>query len=98
LTYHVGHRVIGTIKGTKGNCHAGHEIGQEIELDAHNSGGLCGFFYHDIFPYIVMLQFGGKFPDDWGGEVIEFECMDRYNAVTIELRRVGPYRSSTDKG
>lgn len=96
MTYHVGHKVIGTIKSIKGNCHAGHEVGQEIELDAHSSGGLCGFFYHDIFPYIVMLQFGGKFPDDWGGEVIEFECMDRYNAVTIELRRVGPYRSSTD--
>ena len=98
MAYHVWHRVIGTIKSIKGYCHAGHKVGDEFELDGHSSGGLCGFFYHDIFPYIVMLHFGGKFPDSWGGEVIKFECMDRANAVTIELKRIGPYRSSSDKG
>ena len=50
---------------------------------------LCGFFYHDIFPCIMMLQFGGGFPEAWGGpESVELECMDRMNAVKIELRRV----------
>ena len=83
----IGYKVIGTIKQVKGECSWGHKVGDRLELSAHSAGGLCGFFYHDVFPYIVMLQFGGKFPDEWGGEVIELDCMDRVNAVTIELHR-----------
>ena len=82
----IGYKVIGTIKQVKGECSWRHKVGDRLELSGYSPGGLCGFFYHDIFPYIVMLQFGGKFPDDWGGEVMEFDCMDKYNAVTIELR------------
>ncbi len=86
----IGYRVVGTIKEVKGSCSAGHRVGDRIELSGHSSGGLCGFFYHDIFPYLIMLQFGGRFPAEWGGDpdVIELECMDRMNAVKIELRRI----------
>lgn len=82
----VGYKVIGTIKKVKGECNAGHKVGDKLELSGYTCDGLCGFFYHDIFPYIIMLQFGGKYPDDWGGDVLELECMDRANVVTIELR------------
>jgi hypothetical protein len=35
-----------------------------------------------------MLQFGGGFPVEWGGlDKVQLECMDRTNAVTIELQR-----------
>jgi uncharacterized repeat protein (TIGR04076 family) len=45
--------------------------------------------YHDIFPYIILLQFGGGFPLDWGNpDLVELECMDRANAVKIELKRI----------
>ena len=85
----IGYRVIGTIKAVKGSCSAGHKAGDQLELSGHNAGGLCGFFYHDVFPYLVMLQFGGGFPAEWGDpDVIELECMDKANAVTIELRRI----------
>jgi len=85
----VGYRVVGTIKSVKGHCHAGHTVGQQIELSGHNTGGLCGFFYHDAFPYIIMLQFGGGFPAEWGGpDVVELECLDKTNAVSMELRRI----------
>ena len=47
--------------------------------------GLCGFFYYNIYPYIIMLQFGGKFPEEWGDDV-QFECPDWVNAARIELR------------
>jgi uncharacterized repeat protein (TIGR04076 family) len=84
----VGHKVTAIIRGVKGTCSMGHKVGDEFEISAYNTAGLCGFFYHDIFPYIVMLQFGGAFPPQWGGgDVVQLECMDRYNAVTIELRR-----------
>ena len=86
----VGYRVIGTIKEVKGHCNAGHKVGDEIELSGHSAGGLCGFFYHDLFPYIIMLQFGGGFPKQWGGnqDVVNMECMDKFNLVKIELRRI----------
>ena len=82
----IGYKVIGTIKSVKGNCRAGHKVGDRLELSGHSSGGLCGFFYHDIFPTITMLQFGGSYP--WGDpDKVERECIDKGNAVTIELRR-----------
>ena len=84
-----GYRVVGTIKEVKGQCNAGHKVGEQIELSGHNTGGLCGFFYHDVFPYIIMLQFGGGFPVEWGDpDVVNLECMDKVNAVKIELKRV----------
>ena len=84
----VGYRVKGVITSVKGQCSKGHKVGDELELSGHETGGLCGFFYHDIFPYIIMLQFGGGFPKEWGDpDKAVLECMDRTNAVTIELRR-----------
>jgi len=84
----VGHRVVATIKAVKGTCSWGHQVGDTCEVSAHDTAGLCGFLYHDIFPYVVMLQFGGGFPETWGGpDKVELECMDRWNAVKIELRR-----------
>ena len=84
----VGHRVVATIKSVKGTCNWGHKTGDQFEVSAHDTGGMCGFMYHDVFPWIVMLQFGGGFPPEWGGgDSLELECMDRTNAVRIELRR-----------
>ena len=47
--------------------------------------GLCGFFYHDIFPYLSVMQFGGKYP--WWDGSIEVECPDRYNTVSLKIER-----------
>ena len=82
----LGYKVAGTVKSVKGRCSAGHKGGDKIELSAHNTGGLCGFFYHDIFPTVHLLQFGGQYP--WGDpDGVQLECMDKYNAVTIALQR-----------
>ena len=86
----IGYKIVGTIKSVKGYCNAKHKKGDTLELSGHNTGGLCGFFYHDIFPYIIMLQFGGSFPKQWtkDPDVLELECPDRYNVVKIELKRL----------
>lgn len=85
----IGYRVVGTVKAAKGVCSAGHKVGDEFELSGYSPGGLCGFFYHGIFPYLIMLQFGGGYPAEWGDpEVIEVDCIDKANAVTLELRRI----------
>ena len=38
----------------------------------------------------MMLQFGGSFPEQWTADqdVVELECMDRFNIVKIELKRI----------
>ncbi len=58
----VGIKFIATVTGQKGTCHANHKLGQKFELNCYESGGLCGYFYHDIFPYLSVMQFGGKYP------------------------------------
>jgi uncharacterized repeat protein (TIGR04076 family) len=85
----VGFKVEGEILAVKGTCSRGHRVGEKFDLSGHDMAGLCGFFYHDIFPYIIMLQFGGGFPQEWGGpDVVELECMDRTNVVKIRLCRI----------
>lgn len=83
----VGHRIIGIVKSVRGECACGHKEGDRFELSNYSSGDLCGAFYHDIYPYIIMLQFGGQFPASWGGDILRFCCLDKKKAVTIELRR-----------
>ncbi len=86
VTRQVGYKVIGTVTSVKGHCTRGHKVGDKFELSGHNTAGLCGFFYHDIFPTIIALQFGAQYP--WGDPDRQIvECMDRRNAVTLELRR-----------
>jgi len=85
----LGYPVVGTIKEIRGFCSAGHKVGDTFELSGYSSAGLCGFFYQGIFPYLIMLQFGGGFPPEWGDpDVVEMDCMDKFNLVTIELRRM----------
>ena len=84
----IGKKVVAIITGVKGDCSAGHKKGDTFEISCHNPSELCGFFYHDIFPYIAMLEFGGGFPKEWGNpDVVTVECMDRSNLVILELRR-----------
>jgi uncharacterized repeat protein (TIGR04076 family) len=80
----IGIKFIATIRGMKGSCHAHHKAGQKFELNCYDSGGLCGFFYHDIFPYLNAMQFGGKYP--WWIRIDEVECPDRYNTVSLKSK------------
>lgn len=83
----LGNPVIATVTEVKGECSWGHKVGDRFDLSGHNTAGLCGFFYHDIFPAITMLQFGGSYP--WGDkDIVVVECPDRQNAVKMELRRI----------
>ena len=61
-----GYKVIATVKSVKGNCSRGHEVDDTFSINCHDAAGLCGFFYHDMDPYITMLQFGGDFSKEWG--------------------------------
>jgi uncharacterized repeat protein (TIGR04076 family) len=82
----IGVKFIATVTGLKGSCHANHKLGQKFELNCYDSGGLCGFLYHDIFPYLSVMKFGGKYPW-WDKDTIEVECPDRYNIVSLKVER-----------
>jgi len=69
----------------KGTCGAGHKEGDRFRLSCWNADGLCGFFYHDLFPYLSALQFGGTIPWAQDGP-LTLECPDRHNLVTLVLR------------
>jgi len=86
MTEEFGYKVTGTITNKKGVCGFGHKVGEKFELSGRNTGGLCGYLYHNVFPFIIMLQCGGKWPEE-KGELPEFECPDIANAVRIKLRR-----------
>ena len=82
----IGYRVEGVITGAQGSCSAGHVVGDVFEISCHNPAGLCGFFYHDIFPSLSTFQFGGSMPW-WEGDTIEVACPDSGNLVTMKLTR-----------
>jgi uncharacterized repeat protein (TIGR04076 family) len=75
-----------TVTGLKGTCNAHHKIGQTFELNCYDSGGLCGFFYHDIFPILSVMQFDGKYPW-WEKDSADVECPDRYNVLSLRIER-----------
>ena len=87
MTTQRGYRLVGTVLSTKGPCNMGHKVGDRFELSATNPNGLCGFFFHDIFPKICVMQFGGRFPWQTDENVLVVECADRAGAVQLELRR-----------
>lgn len=74
------------VVSVKGECSAGHKKGDTLELSCWDTGGLCGFFYHDIFPSLNVMQFDGKYP--WGSaDEMVLECPDRDNFVTLRIRK-----------
>ncbi len=88
-----GATVIGTIVSVKRRCWNGHKVGDTFELNGVEQNELCGHLYHTLYPYIIMLEYGGSFPDDaaneWPGERPEFICPDTHNQVRIQLRPEG---------
>jgi len=83
----IGKKIVATVTGVKGECSAGHQQGDTFEICCHNPGGLCGFFYHDLFPNLAIFQFGGNLPW-WEGDTIELQCPDSDNLVTLKLERL----------
>lgn len=82
----LGYKLVATVVEVKGDCSAGHQVGDIFEISAYNTGGLCGFYYHDIFPNLMTFQFGGSLPW-WEGDTITLGCPDPDNQVTIKLER-----------
>ncbi|MCD6268890.1 MAG: TIGR04076 family protein [Deltaproteobacteria bacterium] len=82
-----GDRVIGAIVEVSGECSIGMKVGDEFELGIHQCGDFCGYFYHNIFQWINLLQFDGTFPLFPDKDVMVWECPNSKNRVKVQLRR-----------
>ena len=83
----VGHKVTAEIVSIANHCGWGHKVGDTFEVSCHDTAGVCGFLYHEMFPSLQMLQFGGSWPWAENKDQMEVECIDRYNLVKIRLNR-----------
>jgi len=51
-----------TVESIERSCSAGHKVGDVFEINTHETGGICGYCYHDLFPTLMCICFGGKIP------------------------------------
>jgi len=90
------YRLVSTILSLKGDCTAGHKVGEQIDLtiwdskkdEARRAPPLCAFFYNMVFPYLAVLQFGGEFPWEEDKDSFQISCPDPVNQVTMEIKRI----------
>lgn len=66
-------------------CHRGHKIGDSYDFDTER-GKLCPMAMHVAFPYIDILRYGGKIPNEEEGTAT-FCCPDvnTINVFKIEV-------------
>ena len=80
----IGNQVTATVLEAE-ECTIGIETGDEFELSTHKCGDFCGYFYHDLYAWLGILQFGGAVdPED--PDVQYWQCPNN-GRVKIELRR-----------
>ncbi len=58
----VGNKIVATVMKSEGKCNAGHVLGDQFELSVHNPDGLCGFFYHALFPRVNGINLSPSAP------------------------------------
>ncbi|MEA1959418.1 MAG: TIGR04076 family protein [Chloroflexota bacterium] len=79
--------VIARVISQKGECVAGHKVGDEFVMGETTPPGMCSWAFYTLFPFTETLKFGGKFP--WEDEgVATVACPDPANPVVFELRAV----------
>ena len=81
------YKVMARVVSQKGTCAAGHKVGDEFVVGDCTPAGMCSWAFYAIFPFAMVLQFGGSFPweDNPGKAVVA--CPDSQNPVVFELRR-----------
>jgi len=75
----------------KGNCDAGHKVGDEWLIkgkEYKTPPGLCLFAFSSLLPLTKVLMYGGAFPWESDPDVTTSACPDPDNPVVFELRRL----------
>lgn len=89
VTYpEIGNKVVAEIIESQGPCTIGMKPGDKFELSVHQCGEFCGYFYHNLFHWVNVLQFGGAFPLFEDKDIMEWDCPNPGNRVKVRLQRV----------
>lgn len=80
-------RVRLTVVSLDGTCHKGHKPGDAFVVDCYDAGGVCGYLYHAVFPFLSVLQYGGSYPWAPDGRM-RLPCPDAYDRLVVETEVV----------
>lgn len=83
----LGYKITATIAEVEGKCTAGHKVGDSFDISCHNPAGLCGFFYHRIFP---TCRLSSSAEICLGGKEIPFSSNVQIAATLLQLSWNGP--------
>jgi len=72
----------------RGVCAAGHKEGDEWIVGSKTPSGICNAAYISIYPYVRVLQRGGKNKHHLGPEITRVACPDAWNPIVFELSQV----------
>jgi len=78
-----------SIKAVKGECIAGHKVGDNWLIEGGKTvGGICMGAWTAIYPYVRALADGAEFHWAKDKDVVSLACPDAQNPVVFELRRL----------
>jgi uncharacterized repeat protein (TIGR04076 family) len=86
LVFHEPVRFLVTVQAAKGECRAGHEVGDEWECDWCTPGGLCGSAYHAMYPLLHGLMLSSGRYDGPAAEGSLVSCPDQ-GWITFRIER-----------
>lgn len=86
------YRIIFTVKSVKGDCAAGHKVGEKIIYDEpciilEQTDRVCLFALSSFIPYISAMVRESAEREDWIPEVEVLQCPDPTNCVVFEVKR-----------
>ncbi len=76
-----------TVVALEGTCSKGHRVGDVFEVDCYDAGGVCGYLYYTVFPFVSVLVHGGSYPWAPDGRM-RLPCPDAYNRLVVETEVV----------
>jgi uncharacterized repeat protein (TIGR04076 family) len=77
-----------SVVSQKGNCGAGHKVGDNWIIKNTTPAGICLSAYQVLDHNIDILKYGGKYPWSKDEDSCEIVCPDPANPVVFKLRRI----------
>jgi uncharacterized repeat protein (TIGR04076 family) len=82
------YEIAAKVVSQKGTCAAEHKVGEEWVIGGKTPQGICIGAFDSLYPYVLVLRFGGTFPWETDPDVTAVVCPDPENPVVFELRRL----------
>ena len=74
--------------GNNEPCHSGHQVGEEWLWKDKTPENMCFAAYNSIYPFALVLKYGGKFPWQDDPNVVVASCPDPGVVNRFEITRI----------